>query len=145
MSRRLRAAREDAGETLLELLVAITILGVVVVAVGSGVALGVRVSGIHRSQSTSGAYVRSYAEAIDQSVAISPWTGCSATAATYQSPAGFTLPTGYTATVSSIGYWDGTAFSASCSSDTGLQRLVLSVAAGDGAATEQLALVIRKP
>jgi type II secretory pathway pseudopilin PulG len=145
MFERARARVEDAGETLLELVVAIAILGVVVVAVGSGVALGVRVSSMHRSQTTSGAYVRSYAEAIDHSVAVSSWAGCAATPATYQNPSGFSVPSGYAASVTSVTYWNGSAFAGTCGSDKGLQQLRLTVASNDGRAVEQLALIVRKP
>ena len=43
----------ERGETLLELLVSITILGVCVVAIASGIAVSVRISAIHRSQATA--------------------------------------------------------------------------------------------
>lgn len=146
MPERIRG-RSDQGETLLELLISITILAVAVVAIASGLAISVRVSDMHRSEATAGAYARSYAEAIENTVAISTWSGCSATPSTYQSPAGFVLPVGggYTATVAQVAYWNGSAFSTTCGSDKGLQRLTLTVASTDGRASEQLAVIIRNP
>jgi type II secretory pathway pseudopilin PulG len=148
MRRRLEG---DEGETLLELVVAITILGVCVVAVASGIALSVMVSDIHRKQTTAGAYVRSYAEAVESSVATSGYVDC-ATSSTvsYLAPAGFSLPSnnGYRATIRSVRYWNGSQFTAGCSSpDKGLQELTLEVSSTDTPqrANEQLVVVVRKP
>lgn len=145
--RRWGRAVGDKGETLIELVAAIAILGVCVVAIGSGIVLSIKISDMHRSETTANAYVRSYAEAIENTVANSTWQGCSANSATYQSPAGFALPSSsqYTASVSNIQFWNGSAFTGSCSSDYGLQQLTLTVASTDSRATEQLTLVIRKP
>ena len=95
-----RRLREDRGETLLELLIAITILGVCVMAFGSSIALGVATSDQHRKQADAGALVRSYAEQIDSYVAAGNYTGCAA--ANWYSPLkiGVALPPGYRATQS---------------------------------------------
>jgi type II secretory pathway pseudopilin PulG len=144
MRRRLEG---DEGETLLELVVAITILGVCVVAVASGIALSVQVSDIHRKETTVSAYARSYAEAIENTVANSSWVGCAATPTTYRTPAGFSLPSNtiYAADVTGVKFWNGSTFGTSCASDTGLQQLTLTVASTDTRASEQLVVVIRNP
>src|SRR4051794_7442840 len=62
---RARAAISDGrGETLLELIIAIMIMGVLVVAVGSGIAVSAKVSGLHRMQSEAGAFLHDYAESM---------------------------------------------------------------------------------
>jgi hypothetical protein len=141
--------RDDRGETLLELLIALTILGVAVVAVVGGLSAGIMLSDVHRKQATAGVAVRDYAEAIVKTTAaIGGYVDC-ATVTTYQSPSGFSVPTGFTPSVvaGSMRYWNGTAWQASCpgTGDTGLQRLTLQVASVDGRATERLDLVVRKP
>jgi Tfp pilus assembly protein PilV len=139
--------QSERGETLLELLISITILGVSVVAIAASIGLSVRISDIHRKQATASAYARSYGESIENTVATSAWQGCSATPATYQSPAGFVLPVGggYAATVAQVAYWNGTTFGTTCASDKGLQRLKLTVASIDDRASEQLYVIIRNP
>jgi type II secretory pathway pseudopilin PulG len=138
----------DRGETLLELIVAITILGVCVVAIASGIALSVKVSAIHRQQSTAGAYVRNYAEALETSVAAGGYAPCAGTASYPM----YIPPAGYTASVTKVEYWTGVMWTTTgcvvSADDSGTQRLSLQVASsgnspGNGAA-EALVVVLRK-
>jgi Tfp pilus assembly protein PilV len=134
-----RRRRDERGETLLELLVAITLLSVCALAIGGGIALTVRVSGLHRAQSTAGAYMHNYAEAV-QAAASSSWSAC---ASTY-SVSGFSTPTGYNASVVDVKYWNGSTFQSTCPvTDAGLQQVTVQVT-GDGA-REQLVVMVRKP
>ena len=131
----------DQGETLIELVIAVMILGIAAVAITVGLTLSVKVSDIHRKETTAAATVRNYAEFLENAVAgggYVPGTGAY--------PA-FTAPTGYTASVvGTKNCWNGSAFQ-SCASvaDNGLQQLKLQVASNDGRATEQLVVVLRKP
>jgi prepilin-type N-terminal cleavage/methylation domain-containing protein len=138
---------DSAGETLIELLVAMSILGVAVVALVSGIGTSVLVSDVHRKEATAGAVVRTYGEAI-QAAVDAPTSGYNVTcagASAYMSPAGFAAPTGYTAKVTSVVYWTGTAFSSTCSADIGVQKLSLLVTSSDNRAKEALELIIRQP
>ena len=137
---------DERGETLLELLIAVAILGVVVVAVFGGFATGTMTSDAHRKQATAGAYAKDYAEAIQTAVttATVPYTNCANTS-TYASPAGFAAPSGYVKSVVSVRYWTGSTWQATCSADIGLQQVTVRVASADGRAAEQVALVLRKP
>jgi type II secretory pathway pseudopilin PulG len=65
----MKARDDDRGETLIELIVALAIMGITVVAIVSGIATGIVMSDIHRKQATAGAVVRQYAEAIENDVA----------------------------------------------------------------------------
>jgi type II secretory pathway pseudopilin PulG len=144
----LRTVAYERGETLLELLIAVVILGVVVVAVVGGFATGTITSDVHRKQATAGAYAKDYAEAIETAVttATVPYTSCANTS-TYASPAGFAAPSGYGRSVVNVRYWSGSTWQATCSpsTDVGLQQLTVRVASADGRAAEQVALVLRKP
>jgi type II secretory pathway pseudopilin PulG len=137
----------SSGETLVELLVAMSILGVAVVALVSGIGTSVLVSDVHRKEATAGAVVRSYGEAIAASVdaSTSGYDATCAGASAYLSPAGFVAPSGFTATVTAISYWNGSGFVSTCSADAGVQKLSLLVTSSDNRAKESLSVIIRMP
>ena len=136
--------RGDRGETLLELLIAVVIMGVAVVAVIGMLVNSVQLSDVHRKQATASEAVRDYGEAITNTVDGGGYVACAGTAS-YASPAGFAVPAGYAKSVASVRYWTGSAWQSSCSADTGLQQLTIQVASADGRASEQLVVVVRKP
>jgi type II secretory pathway pseudopilin PulG len=140
-------ADRDRGETLLELLIALTIMSIAVVAVVSGLLAGVAVSDIHRKQSTAGAAVRDYAENVEKYVAGTGYTSCAAPSAYSPAAVGYSaaVPSGYTASAVAVRYWSGTAWVASPCADVGLQELTIQVASSDTRATERLVLMLRKP
>lgn len=144
MSRRAVGARSERGESLVELLVAVVLLGVAVVAVVSALGTSVVMSDVHRKQSTAGAEVRTFAERVETAVAGGAYTVC-AGSGTYGGA--YTAPGGFTAAVTAVRYWTGSAWSSSCSAatDIGLQKLSLQVASTDGRAAEKVDVVIRKP
>ena len=137
----------ERGETLLELLVAVLLMGTSVLALVGGIGTGIRISDIHRKQATAGAYVRAYAEAIEGAVAQSPsaYVECAGPAA-YVSAFSIGDPK-YAASVVDVTYWDGSAFSSSCvaGSDTGVQLVSLRVTSSDDLVAESLDVVIRRP
>jgi type II secretory pathway pseudopilin PulG len=129
----------EQGETLLELLIAITLLGVAAVAIASGMALSIKVSDIHRKQSVASAYLHSYAESIENQIATSGYQpGC---APAYTAPS---APSGYAvSTMIVMNSWNGSAWS--CGTDVGIQRLTLGIHSTDNRADEKLVIVVRKP
>ena len=140
-----RLRRRDEGETLLEVLVALVILGVAAVAIVGAMTVSVKVSDIHRKQSAASADVRDYAEAIEKTVAAGNYKACAGTG----DYAVYTPDGAYQASIVSVQYgtttnppgWTGT-----CPSpDTGVQQLTLQVASTDNRATERLTIVIRDP
>jgi Tfp pilus assembly protein PilV len=141
-----RGDRGDRGETLLELLVAVVIMGVGVVAVIGGITVGVLLSDVHRKQATAGAAVRDFAEAVQTLLVSGGYVSC-ATVSSYADPPGYRTPAGYTSTVvaGSLRYWTGTAWQTTCGIDLGLQQLTLQVRSNDGRASEQVVVVVRKP
>jgi type II secretory pathway pseudopilin PulG len=134
----MRATR-DRGESLLELIVAVTIMGIAVVAIVGSLGTAVLMSDIHRKQATAGASARDYAEAVETAVATTGYVAC---ASSY--PTGFSAPTGYVAS-GSMAYWNGTGWQATCTTDTGVQQFTAQVASGDGRAVESVVVVLRRP
>jgi hypothetical protein len=138
----MRAAggRSDSGETLIELIVAMAIMSTAVVAVLGCLVTGIMVSDIHRKQSTADVTLHNYAETITRTVDAGGYpTGCAALTVS------FTAPNGYSATITKVGYWTGSAWSNGCSTDSGLRQVTLQVASSDSRAVEQLVVVVRKP
>jgi type II secretory pathway pseudopilin PulG len=142
------APASDGGETLIELVVSVSIMGVALVAVMAGLGTSVVVSDIHRKQATAGSVLRNYAEAINAVVTGGGYVDCPLSSSVYASPPGFTPPSGYSATVvpGSMRYWNGSDWQPTCpAADTGLQQLTAQVASADDRATETLVLTLRKP
>jgi len=132
----------DTGETLIELLVAIVILGIAVVAILGGIVVIVESSTLHRKQAQSQNWLRSWAEQISAAT----YNDCAAAGGfSLPSPS---LPSGFTPTVTAVQYWTGTSFSNSCASDQGIQKVTLRVAVANGlypGFTQSLDVVVRKP
>jgi len=135
----------DRGETLVELLITIVIMGITVVAVVGALMTSIQMSDIHRKQATAGTVARDYAETVDRYVGSTGYTGCAAPSAYSPSTVGFTARSGFTASVASVRYWTGTAWTPTCSPDLGLQQVTVQVASDDARATESSVLVVRKP
>ncbi|HYS38718.1 MAG TPA: type II secretion system protein [Pseudonocardiaceae bacterium] len=135
---------DDRGETLLEVLIAVVIMGIAIVAIIGGLVTSVLLSDVHRKQATAGAAVRDYAETIEKYAAAGNYVPC-ATAASYAAGSvGFTKPTGYTPAVNAVAYWNGSGWVSGCGTDLGLQQLKVQVASDDTRANEQLTIVVRK-
>ncbi len=143
---RARRGSGDEGETLIEVLTTIVIMGITVVAILGAIANAILLSTTHRKQATAGTYVRAFAEAIENQVAAatSAYASCGS-ASHYQGL--YSQPSGYSATVTGVKYWDGSTstFSSTCGTDQGVQQLALKVATPDNKVNETLTIIIRKP
>jgi len=145
---RQRSGRIDRGESLIEALVTISILGIAVVALLGAVLIGVKTSVLHRKHAQAQAELRSWAERIGTA----PGTG----APVYTDcarPANFPAlnsPTpGISGSVTSVRYWDGdsSSFRPSCGPDPGLQKVTLRITVAAGihpGFSQTLDVVVRK-
>lgn len=143
--RRRRRPGSDQGDSLIELLCAVVILGIAGVAIMAGFSFLVKSSDIGRKQANSDGYVRSLAEAIQRSVAADGMKACGSSYLTADVLAQADLHS-YTPTQGAIQSWTGSAWGP-CTAN-GSQRIELTVtSAGTGVhkATEKLTLVLRKP
>jgi prepilin-type N-terminal cleavage/methylation domain-containing protein len=135
----------EAGFSLAEVLVTVVIVGIAFAAILGGMVTSIVVSDVHRKQASSDALARSAAEAVkDQAVV---YVSC-AVPNDYSSalpPA----PAGYSVSISSVKYWDGTssdpvAYQGSCpGADNGMQLITVVAGSGDGRASETLEFVKR--
>ena len=135
-----RAPRGDEGFTLVEMLVAIALMGIGVAAVLSGIMTSIVTSDVHRKQATGETVMRGYAEEAKQVT----YSSC---ATTYTIP--YSAPNGYTVVLEGVDYWNGTAWAAqpapTCASTPTVQRLRLATATDDGRGAESVEVVVRKP
>ena len=144
--------RED-GFSLAELLVTIVLVSVTFVAILTGLITTIRVSASHRSQATTDSVVRSAAEWV-KDISHNPYrTTCNG--AQMYSLSGLAMPTGYTAKINTVEYWNGAtpaatgtynpAFQPACPGgvDKGLQRITIVAMSPDGQATETVQVIKR--
>ena len=136
--RRAAGGVPDAGFSLVETLIAVAILGIGVVTVVGGMMTSITVSDLDRRQAEGQTALRAYAEA----VAGDTYTGC---ASSYPATA-FSVPSGWTAAMT-VTYWSTatSTFAAACGTDSGLQRVTLTLTATDGRGSESLRLGKRAP
>jgi prepilin-type N-terminal cleavage/methylation domain-containing protein len=149
--RRRRLCRDEAGDTLIEMLIAIAIIGIAVTAILGALLTSITASTQHRGLAVEDTILRSYAEQAKQQIelqtpgTISPLYDPSCQASYSVS---FAAPTGYNVTISKIQYWSWTARGfvdpATCKSDSGLQLITLT-ASGPSGLTQQLSFVVRNP
>ena len=136
----------DDGESLVEVLLSLAILGLAMASILGGMATSIFGSSLHRSQSDATAVVKSAAETLKDPA--SRWESC-ATPATYTPmvasvvrPAGWAAPA-----VESVRYWNGTAFQGTCDDTVALghllrtQEITIRIDSSDGRDTERLTVV----
>jgi type II secretory pathway pseudopilin PulG len=133
----------ELGETLLELIIAIMILGVCVVAIGSGIAMSITISAVHRDQATAQDSLHNFAETLESSYI--PCTG--APTPNYGRSLAQLTPPGFSAPTVMVDYWvpaTGT-FSSTCPSggDTGLQQVALTLVSTAGRVSQSLVVDLR--
>ena len=131
----------DAGESLVELLVSIAIMGIAVTAILGAIGMATTSSSTHENLAQAQRLLRNWAESLTYS------TACPAVVNA------FTTPTGYTPNTATVAYWNSTSrtFSSAagaCTSNTGMYRVTLSVTptGGQGAGIPQtLDVTMRRP
>jgi prepilin-type N-terminal cleavage/methylation domain-containing protein len=142
----------EDGFSLAELLVTIVLVSVTFAAILSGLMTTIRVSTAHRTQATTDAVVRSAAEWV-KDVSHNPYrTTCNGPS--MYTLSGLAMPTGYSASITKVEYWDGAAPAATgtyspsfgpcpAGGDKGLQRITIVATATNGQATETVQITKR--
>ena len=138
---------------MIEVGLSVIILGIAAVALLESMATSTKLSDIHRKQANAAAYVRDYAEAVQNWVAApsssanpTNYQVCASSTAYSPGTVNYAVPSGYTANESAAMTWNGNAWGA-CSSatDNGIQRVTLTISSNDGRASEHLDLILRRP
>jgi type II secretory pathway pseudopilin PulG len=133
----------DTGESLVELLVTIVVLGIVTAGIAGALLATGKASSMHRQQVLAQNQLRAWAEQISAA----NYVPC-ASVGSFAGPSP-ALPGDFTATVTAVQYWNGTSsFAGTCGTDTGIQRVTLQITAQTGLTAplvRRLAIVVRKP
>jgi type II secretory pathway pseudopilin PulG len=140
--------RDDRGESLIELLATIVVMGIAVTAILGAVATSIHLTDVHRKQAVAGNLVRGFGETVEAGVQASPtkYLSCGSVVnyrALYPTPADF--PADYSRDVTAVSYWNGTAFVSTCGTDLGVQKLSLRAWSNDNRVNETLDIIIRRP
>jgi Tfp pilus assembly protein PilV len=154
------AAAGDRGETLIEILVTIILMGLAVVGILAGTITALRISDANARRTHTGNTAQSFAEELKQPVQGMEYIPCAKPAPStphYPAYSG-TLPSGatYTATIADIKYVNAiptgggvatwtSACTVAAGTDSGLQRITLEVEVANvaGTTTETLTVVKR--
>ena len=145
-----RARRDDAGDTLIEVLVALVVVGLCGLALLLTFTTSITASVEHRNLATLDTVLRSASESAtlqiqQQSNAL--FTSC-ASASFYNSNVTLSAPSGYSVAITSVQYWTGTSFTpigASCPSAS-LQPQLLSVTAtASNGVSDSISFVVDDP
>jgi type II secretory pathway pseudopilin PulG len=145
-----RRRGDDRGETLIELLATVAIMGTAVVVIIGATGTAIHLSAVHREQAKAGAYLRAFAEAIETNVNSSPTTGylaCTTPGLADTYTGYFTTDISpYVPSVTDVKVWNGAGYGplVGCS-DIGIQKLSLRVQLAGDNVTETLDIVIRRP
>jgi hypothetical protein len=127
LRRRAGNARSDAGDTLVEILISLTVLSFASVAILLAFATSISGSGAHRQAVNFDTMLRTAsaeATAAIQQLPAGAFSNCSAAnTVNTASPSNFSLPSGYSASIQYVQYWNGSAW-------TGTQSPSQSAASG---------------
>ena len=140
-----RCVREQRGDTLVEILMTIVIIGIAFTGILAGLATSSRMSGIHKQQANADVVLTSAAESVKKQT----YVACPLVALTSYSPtSGVTLPSGWSAsnvTITSITKWNGTSFQASCPAvDQDLQIVTIQVVTPTNPSTTETIEVVKR-
>ena len=143
--------RGEAGETLVEILVSTTLMGIIAIGIIGSIATVLISTDIDRKVSQAETVLRSYVAAIQDAT----YVDCGGTSA-YSSVSVPNMPTRFTATVKQVQYWKGdgptvvpasnaaVTFDGSCTTDEGLQSIDLRVESADKRAIETVTIYKRR-
>jgi type II secretory pathway pseudopilin PulG len=137
----------DGGESLIELMIAMVVVGLAVTAILGGLGMAVATSTMTRDQARVQALLGSWAESISATTDTGgyAYAPC-ASAGSFPGPP--PLPPGFSGVVTGVTYWDGAAWAGTCATDTGVQKVrlrITSPAALLPGLQSDLDVVVRRP
>ena len=151
---RREAHGDEAGDTLIEILLTLVIMSITVVSLIAAFSSSIAASSEYRGLSVSDTLVRTVTEEVTAEFQqqLSAYISCpNATPGGYMSelgsvtiPSPYAAPTGaYSWSITSVTYWNGTSFGASCTKGSTVpEEMTITVSGPPGSKSESLAFVI---
>ncbi len=140
---RRRACGED-GDTLLEILVAVSVMSIAFTALIGGLAAAIRLSAVHRGSANANVVLVSAAESVKSQTYV-PCPDVSTSS--YVPSQNVTLPSGWSSSnlvVTAVKRWNGSVFATTCpATDGGLQLVTITATSPDGKSTDSVDVVKR--
>lgn len=145
---RARALGDEAGVTLVEVLAAVSLMGIAFTLILGGMMTSAVGADIHRKAATVDLELRSFADRIERAA----YADCAGVSDYAPGQVGYAAPPGFSASVTAVAYWrtsgsdpDSGSFVGTCGTDEGTQRLSLRLASDDGRAQRVRDIVKRAP
>lgn len=140
----------DSGETLLEVVLSVLFVGLVVTTLVGGLGTAVTLGGSHRELTTADVELKSAVETLKGRTYVA--TGSTSARTAYQASFVAGAPTGFARTVTSVQCIPATAGSSfnvngagSCTPDTGLQLITVTLSNTGGSVFETTTFIKRRP
>jgi Tfp pilus assembly protein PilE len=136
----------ERGDTLVEILIAVAILGIAFAGILAGLATAISLSGRQRGQANADIVLVSSADSVKNQAYVSCPT---VSVSSYSATSGVTLPAGWAVsnlTITALKSWNGTAWSTTCpATDKNVQLVTITASAPDGKSSESVEVVKRRP
>jgi type II secretory pathway pseudopilin PulG len=151
MLHRLAAARIERGtdaargETLVEVMVAVAIIAIAGVALIGSVLMSITSSTEHRSLTLNDVFLKSYADAATQQIQRESAPLYNKCASSYAVTAPSDIPPTYSIGISSIQYWSGSNWGASCDTSKDPAQLITVAVTSPTQITTTLSFTVRDP
>ncbi len=110
---RVEAWRSEVGDSLIELLLAMAIIGVAALSILVAFATSINGTGVHRDLATFDTVLRTASAEVTgdiQQQSAATFANCSGASLVNTTPGSIPLPPNYSATISSVAYWNGSGF-----------------------------------
>ena len=145
----MKTPRGDRGDTLIELIVTVAIMGVALVAILGAIGTAIVMSNLHRKQAEAGAAARELVEAIENTVADEDDLRACSAVGDYATPAGFSWP-GFTPSIAETRSWNGDAWQNGCVAGARMYSLTVAMSENDPVSeslrvVETVTVVLRRP
>ncbi len=145
LARRLRARRSDGerGDTLVEVMMTVAIVGIAFTGILTGLATAINLSAMDRGD----ANVRTVLVSASESVKSQTYVPCpDANNNSYNPTSGVTLPSGWSSSnvvVTQLYGWNGTSFTTCPATDQKLQLIAVRATSPDGRSTDSIEIIKR--
>jgi type II secretory pathway pseudopilin PulG len=137
--------RDEAGDTLIEVLIALLVIGVTTAALLGAFATSISASAEHRNLATIDTLLKSFAETATYQIQLQPNPLFASCAGSYDITVAFTVPAGYAVATSSVAYWNNATFVPGCATGSTAPQQITAFATGPNGSSDTLAFVVMDP